>query len=54
MSDEGNEKLIGIRVSIPLVTKIIELNKWTPDMPAVYAVDSALREYIDMKEAEVK
>ena len=44
MSDqEGNEELVGIRVSVAQVKKAIKKLKISPDTPAVYVVDSVLR-----------
>ena len=48
----SEENVVGIRVSKPLVDHIIELNHWSPSMPANYAVDSALRDYIAILEAK--
>jgi len=47
MSNDGNEKLITIRVSEDLVNKVIAKMNWTPTLPATYAVDQALRELLE-------
>ena len=46
MSDEGNDILVTIRVSKTLVDKVIAKMNWTPNLPATYAVDQALRELL--------
>jgi len=48
------EENVGIRVSTDLVKQVIRLNNWSPDMPANYAVDSALRDYIELRKLEAK
>ena len=45
----SEENIVGIRVSLDLVKQVIKLNNWSPDMPANYAVDSALRDYVELK-----
>jgi hypothetical protein len=47
MSNDVNDKLITIRVSEDLVNKVILKMKWTPNLPATYAVDQALRELLE-------
>jgi hypothetical protein len=51
VSEESN---IGIRISCKLLAEIKNLLNFSPDMPANYAVDSALRELKVRLEQEKK
>jgi hypothetical protein len=49
----SEEKQIMVKVSDPLLKKVIAAMDWNENLPATYAVDQALRELLKLKERKV-